>query len=156
MPIICFEIVITTASMEILSTTSQIHDFFIMNNGNATHVSGPNFTKFCIDLTIISPFLVLNSEWYVEVDNWRSDHYRITINLDVMAEYIPKVKHKYNTNKINWSKFNKFWESSGDNYNFVDFLNSHVCIRYSFLLNPIIEAVENSLPVKKKDSKQQN
>ena len=43
-----------------------------MNNGNHTHISGPNYTGSCIDLTIVSASLTLDCDWVIESDNWRS------------------------------------------------------------------------------------
>ncbi|KYN02247.1 hypothetical protein ALC62_06939 [Cyphomyrmex costatus] len=124
----------------------------ILNNGNITHVSGPNFSSSCIDLTFVSPALALDCEWKVENNNWRSDHYPISIFVDTRAEYIPRNLFRINTRLIDWDKYHEFWESNAYVFNSLDFLNSSVCDRYSFLVNQINTAIERSLPIRKTKS----
>jgi hypothetical protein len=47
----------------------------ILNTGEPTHVSFSTGTETAIDLTIVSPELTLDMEWYVNADLFSSDHY---------------------------------------------------------------------------------
>jgi len=70
--------------------------------------------------------------------------------LDVVAEYIPKPQNKFNLKKIYWSKFNEFWEANNIYFfNSINFLNSYVCDKYSFLISLIYKSFEISLFKKK-------
>lgn len=128
----------------------------ILNNGNHTHISGPNLSKSCIDLSMASSTIALDCEWKVEPDNWRSDHFPISINMDVLPDFVPKAGYRHNTRKSNWNKFFKFWTDNFNIFNSINFLNSSTCDRYSFLINQINVAIELSTSKIKKVTDQNN
>lgn len=82
--------------------------FIFLNDESITRTSGPNYNNSCIDISIASASLTLKCYWRVEEDNWRSDHYPITIELGIKLESLPKNQYKYNTKKIDWKEFQKF------------------------------------------------
>lgn len=134
----------------IICNLTDPEKFYIMNNGDYTYVGSPTLVKSCIDLSIISTPLALVSTWKVEPDNWRSDHFPISITIGTSAKYIPKNHFRYNLKKIDWDSFYSFWEKKKAFFCNIDFLNSQVQERYSILVNNIVDAVESSLPYKRK------
>lgn len=121
-----------------------------MNNGDYTYVGGPTLTQSCIDLSMVSTSMALDCSWRVEQDNWRSDHYPISIELGVSACWVPSNRFRYNLKKMNWSTFYQYWNYQSSNFTSLEFLNARVQERYSFVVKHIIESIESAMPFRKR------
>lgn len=134
-------------------------DLLLLNNGSATHFTGPNCSESNIDLSFISPSLGMSSSWTVLDDSWGSDHMPIIIEIDIQASTTKKNDYRYNLRKVDWQIFYNYLENAKNSFMGLEFLNADVSVRYERFIDSLINAIEFSLPMQKNkqiDQIQQN
>ena len=83
-------------------------DLIIANNGSPTFINSSlgNIKQSALDLTFVSSSIFLNSMWSVYNDLLGSDHWPISIEVNVDIKKVPFVStHKISTNKLDWNKY---------------------------------------------------
>ncbi|KAL7296535.1 hypothetical protein TKK_0009969 [Trichogramma kaykai] len=77
----------------------------------------------CIDLSFISANLAIKTNWSVNNDPWGSDHFPITIEINVTPTRLTRKNFKYNLNKLDWDAFHDTLTSNAHLFSSMEFLN---------------------------------
>uniref|UniRef100_A0ABD2WYI4 Endonuclease/exonuclease/phosphatase domain-containing protein n=1 Tax=Trichogramma kaykai TaxID=54128 RepID=A0ABD2WYI4_9HYME len=103
----------------------------------------------CIDLSFISANLAIKTNWSVNNDPWGSDHFPITIEINVTPTRLTRKNFKYNLNKLDWDAFHDTLTSNAHLFSSMEFLNCNHVERYNSFKNLIISAIENNMQSKR-------
>ena len=88
---------------EIIEDWINENDLIILNDGSPTYEThNGNYTH--IDLTICSPSIAAQLNWYVHEDTVHSDHFPIIINTNEGLEEVVR-EPKYKFEQANWKKY---------------------------------------------------
>ena len=125
----------------------------LLNDGHITRVPDvSNHRASAIDLTLLSPALALDYQWFVEEDNLGSDHLPIiTIvneKLDIPQEEDTVPKYRYNC--ADWDKFKIHINA----YNKEFLREENIDIAYTKFCDMIHNAARHSIPIQKSCTKQ--
>ena len=122
----------------IMSKFTNNHDLIILNKGDPTFIT-PKGTPKAIDLTVVSPNLAMNAEWFVHTDRLGSDHFPICISY---PEDISRVEpsHTYNIKKADWNLYTRYANIQTDTN------STNTDSKYSNILNGIKHAADLSIP----------
>jgi ribonuclease HI len=142
--------------------------FYLLNDGNPTRIPDNSIHRpTAIDLTLISPDLVVNSVWNILEDNLGSDHFPLITSInenideyDSSSDVIPKFNYK----RANWEKFNKLLLEDSLNDDFdrlnndiesleTDIDNNKVDNIYETLCSHILKMSELAIPKLKSSDK---
>lgn len=81
-------------------------NLIVVNDGSATRITPPNIQKSAVDITILTPGLVTQSNWEILNDSMGSDHFPILIKVN---HGFPKntvyPSRKWRLSKANWTTF---------------------------------------------------
>lgn len=85
------------------------NNMIILNDGHSTYRPHWRTSETAIDLTIINPNIVANTEWRVEQDNWGSDHAPITVTLHSPVAHSARFRgiQRHHSAKSDWRVIHK-------------------------------------------------
>lgn len=127
---------------------------FLQNNGSQTHytLSKDLFKQSCIYLTFTFSNLDPVALWSVNDDVCGSDHYLITITLNLNPSFVSKLDFRYNLKKLNWNNFFLKLFNSHSTFSNISYQNSSVIDRYETFIRFIVSSLEECLPVNRRNS----
>lgn len=138
-----------------LSEALADSNFLSLNDGSPTRIYRPGESKSCVDLTIASSNIALQSSWQVLSDHMGSDHFPIATMINEAPKRFTNFTYKINRAKIDWKKFDDYLESNADQLD--DFpADTPPQTKYETLITTIMDAINSSLPESKNKKNKNN
>ena len=124
-------------------------NLYLLNDGSITRIPDISSQRAtAIDLSLISPDLVLSASWETIKDTLGSDHLPIVVSLkkesfnnDIEEDIIPK----YNYKKADWNKFQNFLDIQDFDKN----NNDNIDDMFKFFKDTVLRAADLAIPRKK-------
>ena len=122
----------------IMSKFINRNDLILLNTGDPTFIT-PTGTPKAIDLTLISPGLAMDAEWFVHTDRLGSDHFPVCVSYPEDTSRV-EPSCTYNIKKADWNLYTKHANIQIDN------TNTDTDSKYSNILDDIKQAADISIP----------
>lgn len=110
-----------------------------LNKDEPTYISSTTGNPSSIDISIVSPNLVMNAEWFPNSDMLGSDHFPICIAYSENNQIINPI-YKYNIGSADWSKYARNVK--------LEIQNVNIDQNCKYITNKIINAADISIPQK--------
>ena len=109
--------------LTILNNKSHTYYSFTQNNSNNS-TSSSILQSSEIDLTLVSSNLHNNTKWEIFPDIFESDHFPISITLQLKCEKVPfNISHKLHHKHVNWKEYES--QIDEDIANNIDLINNY-------------------------------
>lgn len=138
------EKIVTNANGKTVEDWTENNNLIILNQGQPTWHCLDSNKYSTVDLSIITPNLINQSNWQVFEDSWGSDHFPILIQLHNTTVHIqePYTAKKWNFNKANWDMFKTLCGSLIKE----DTITEDIDNSNETFINKLIQAAEQTIP----------
>jgi hypothetical protein len=127
----------------ILVNLLKFSNAYILNDGQPTYIDHSGF-KSCIDLSIVSQAMALQTNWGIVNNPMGSDHLPITLKINEAIDTDVGTGPRWNIEKANWVRYAKEIDSrvAGDRFPMVDANGT-----YKYLVDLISSSADEAIPL---------